>query len=130
MQAYGYQLPVGYPGAGRPHPGQQRKQVRKHVHSRAKKHASYFNLLFQGLIVMALIFGIIQAARSVVSNAYQLSLLSKNLPAVERYHQKTVQENRQLLEKIQIYSSPSGIEELARNNLGLVGEDEILVRFY
>jgi cell division protein FtsB len=81
-------------------------------------------------IVLALVFGVVQAGRSVLSGMWKLTILMKNKPVIEEYHQAMVKERQSLLDHIARYSSNSGIEELARNNLGLVGKDEILVRIH
>jgi cell division protein FtsB len=42
---------------------------------------------------------------------------------------QTQHDNQVLQNKIRVYTSPSGIEELARNYLNMVGENELPVRF-
>ena len=92
-----------------------------------KKGKFSFQRLLHMLLVFVMIFGIIQAVRSSVTGLYQLNALVKNKPVVEGYYEEMRSENAQLEQKIKAYSSPEGIEELARNSLNMVGSDEILV---
>jgi cell division protein FtsB len=98
------------------------------VQSQFRKHAYTLQYVFYGLIVAAICFGLFQAGRTLVAGAVKLSILAGKQQVVHQYYQASQAENRQLAERIRIYSAPAGIEELARNNLEMVGEDEILVR--
>jgi cell division protein FtsB len=119
-------VPVDYPVL---QPVTQRNFKRQPVQSRFKKQASLQQNLLSLGIIAALLFGIAQSLRTVISDTYNLSILLQSKAAVQNYYQATQQENRLLSHKVKIYSSPSGIEELARNYLNMVGKDELLVRF-
>lgn len=60
-------------------------------------------------------------------NITRFITLNKQLHELRELNQDATQKNIQLKEQLKIYSSYSGIEELARNNLKMVGKDEILV---
>jgi cell division protein FtsB len=98
------------------------------VQSQFKKHANAFRYVCFGVILLAILFGLFQALRTGIAGVYKVSVLSSQQAAVEKYYQETLQENRLLKDRISVYSAPAGIEELARNNLEMVGKDEILVR--
>lgn len=81
-------------------------------------------------ILAGLIFVGFQCVRTILVEAYKLSVFAHNQPIVAKYYQETLQENRILRDKIKSSSSPQGIESLARNYLNLTGENEILVRMH
>ena len=60
-------------------------------------------------------------------NITRFITLNKQLHELRELNQNAVQKNIQLREQLKIYSSYNGIEELARNNLKMVGKDEVLV---
>lgn len=98
------------------------------VKSRFKKHTSKLHLAFQGFVVLAILFGLVQSFRAIVSSTFQISSLLGNQAAVSDLYSKAALDNQVLKEHIATYSSAQGIEELARNNLEMVGKDEVLVR--
>jgi cell division protein FtsB len=100
------------------------------VQSKFKKHAVRLQTVATGLVVAALVFGVFQTSRTLIAGIYKLSVLSGQQAAVESYHAKSLVENKDLSDRIQTYSAPAGIEELARNNLEMVGKDEVLVRIH
>lgn len=60
-------------------------------------------------------------------NITRFITLNKQIHELRELNQDATQKNIQLREQLKIYSSYSGIEELARNNLKMVGKDEVLV---
>lgn len=100
------------------------------VQSKYRKHASAGRRLLSVFIILAIVFGLLQSARALISGCYKLSVLMNNQKIVDQYHHQAIQDNQLLKNQIAIYSSPAGIEELARNNLQMVGQDEILVRIH
>lgn len=99
------------------------------LHSRQKKHADRSQYVLSLLINAALVFGMVQCVRALVVDAVQLSALVHSKASVQAFYAQTRQEHRSLNDKIKVYSSPTGIEELARNYLNMVGENELPVRF-
>ncbi|MBY0403292.1 MAG: hypothetical protein K2X66_05290 [Cyanobacteria bacterium] len=100
----------------------------KRVQSKFKKHAVKLKYLYYSLIAVAVVFGLFQATRTIISGTYAVTVLSSKQASVENYYQSALAENQLLKDRISVYSAPAGIEELARNNLEMVGADEILVR--
>lgn len=98
------------------------------VQSRFRKHAPIVQYTVYSLILLAVVFGLFQAVRAIAYDTYKLSVLLGQRTTIDQYHRETLAENTLLKEKIAIYSSTAGIEELARNNLEMVGPDEVLVR--
>jgi cell division protein FtsB len=60
-------------------------------------------------------------------NITRFVTLNKQIHELRELNQDATKKNIQLREQLKIYSSYSGIEELARNNLKMVGKDEVLV---
>ena len=102
---------------------------RSSLHSRHRKRTTRGEFLFYIGVNAALIFGLIQCVRAFIGDSLNLSRLMHSQTSVQDFYTKTQQENRLLHHKIRLYSSPSGIEELARNYLNMVGENELPVRF-
>jgi cell division protein FtsB len=83
-----------------------------------------------GALLFAFLFGGFQAIRCGVASGVKLEALVRQLSAVETVHADAVTNHAMLEDKISLYGSPQGIEEMARERLGLVGQDEILIRMY
>ncbi|MBK8191243.1 MAG: hypothetical protein IPK79_12435 [Vampirovibrionales bacterium] len=96
--------------------------------SRRRKPFSWFQTAVQAFVLCALAFGCLQITRAIVSHLYQISVLTANAGVMNRLYRETIDERALLTHKIAVYSSPAGVEELARNNLDMVGPDETLVR--
>lgn len=79
------------------------------------------------LITLALTILIIQIVRGMYLNAIQYMVLKKQLNKLEYINQQAKEKNLELKKQLKDYTSKKGIEELARDNLQLVGKDEILV---
>jgi cell division protein FtsB len=122
-----YSTEIAYPDL-RPVTERQlkRQPVRK---SQYKKRTTRAEYLFYLAVNSALVFGLVQCTRALISEGFNLSRLATSQTAVQQFFNHTQHENRGLNDKIQLYSSTSGIEELARNYLNMVGENELPVRF-
>lgn len=104
----------------------KRSLVKKSHYKKRITRAEYILYL---LINVSLVFGLFQCLRALVSDSWHLSWLMNSQSSVQRFYNQTQHENQVLQRKIKIYSSPSGIEELARNYLNMVGQNELPVRF-
>ena len=60
-------------------------------------------------------------------NITRFITLNKQIHELRDLNQSATEKNIQLKEQLKIYSSYKGIEELARNNLKMVGKNEVLV---
>lgn len=81
-------------------------------------------------MLFSFVFVCVQSVRCSVLSAVKLQGLLHQGAAVETAHQQATQRNGMLQDKISLYSSAMGIEEMARERLDMVGDDEILVRLY
>ena len=96
--------------------------------SRQIKQTDTSKVVLQLCVLGAILFLMVQLVRSSISGLYQIAVLSQTQPVVEHYLQNTQNENRILKDQIKRYSSPNGLEELARNYLNLTGKNEILIQ--
>jgi cell division protein FtsB len=110
-------------------PVTERSVYRRPFLSHHRKHTSLTDRIIYTGVIVALLFGLIQCARTLIGDSFSVSRLMQHKASVENFYKQTLQENQQLDSKIKLYSSASGIEELARNYLNMVGKDEIPVRF-
>ncbi len=98
--------------------------------SKAKPALSPWQKWGYALMFCALAFCVIQAVRCTVVSSLKLGAVLHQLTAIKLAHTETIEKNVWLKEKISLYRSPQGLEELARERLGLVKADEVLVRVY
>jgi cell division protein FtsB len=100
----------------------------KPLQSRQKKRMTRGEGFFYIAVNVALVFGVLQCARTFIGDSFNIARLLQSQSSVQRFNHQTLAEQKQLKERIRNYSSPFGIEELARNYLGMVGENELPVR--
>ncbi|HSA06776.1 MAG TPA: septum formation initiator family protein [Candidatus Gastranaerophilales bacterium] len=86
-----------------------------------KKRTYYF---FLGIV---LFICLLQFLGGSIYNFTRYIVLNKQLDELEELNKKSLETNHNLKNQLQVYSSYKGIEELARNNLKMVGKDEVLV---
>jgi cell division protein FtsB len=100
----------------------------KPLQSRQKKRMTRGEGFFYIAVNVALVFGVLQCARTFIGDSFNIARLLQSQSSVQKFNHQTLTEQKQLKDRIRIYSSASGIEELARNYLDMVGEDELPVR--
>lgn len=101
---------------------QKRTSLDKNQLRKIYKERVYYILLSAVLIVCLL-----QLLFSTGMNVTRFVSLNKQIHELKDLNAEANQRNLELKEQLKIYSSYSGIEELARNNLKMVGKDEVLV---
>lgn len=85
---------------------------------------------FYVLVTLALFLATLQSLRAIGGSALKVQTILQKTPIVDQYYAQARHENKELKSQIKRYSSSAGIEELARNNLDMVGVGDILVRLY
>lgn len=83
-----------------------------------------------GLLCAAFVFVGIQGLRCGIVSVAKLEGLLRQQTLVQEAHTDVTAKNALLKDKISLYASPQGVEEMARERLDMVGEDEILVRLH
>lgn len=94
------------------------------LNEQSAKQPRVVKCLFYVLINAAIIFGLLQCFRSLVDNLVDLTSIVNSYNNVEATYNTRQRNNQALTQNIKRYSSLSGIEELARNNLNKVAENE------
>jgi len=79
------------------------------------------------LITLVLVILLLQIARGMYLNVIQYVVLKRQLNKLEYINQQAKEKNLELKKQLKDYTSKKGIEALARDNLQMVGKDEILV---
>jgi cell division protein FtsB len=75
-----------------------------------------------------LVFGLIHASILVYTSGIKVFGLLKQQQAVVQLHHQLIQKNNLLKQNIKRYSQSQGVEELARNQLNWITDNELLVR--
>ncbi len=94
-----------------------KKQLRKVY----KKRAYYF------FCTIVLLVCLIQFLYGSLFNFTRFIVLNGKIDRLETLNKISLEKNKRLKNQFKVYSSHKGIEELARNNLKMVGKDEVLV---
>ena len=86
-----------------------------------KKRAYY---LFIAFLLLICVF---QAIRGAYLNTTKYIVLNQQLNKLAKLNTMALERNLELKKQIQSYTSNKGIEALARDNLKMVGQNEVLV---
>jgi cell division protein FtsB len=79
------------------------------------------------LITLVLGIALLQSIRGAYLNIAKYITLKKQMVKLESLNQKVKGKNEELKSQFENYTSSKGIEALARDNLNMVGKDEVLV---
>jgi cell division protein FtsB len=88
-----------------------------------RKSVRIYYLLLSVILIICLIQGI----RGLCLNVAKFITLNKKLEKLHEINISAKIQNRELKSEIKNYTSPKGIESLARDNLNMVGKNEVLV---
>ncbi len=83
-----------------------------------------------GILAFSLLFIGLQAIRCGFISIVKIEGLLHQLALVKSANEMVISRNATLQDKIALYSSPLGVEEMARERLGMVKKDEIIVRIF
>lgn len=89
---------------------------------RANKKNAYY--LFVAFLLAICVF---QAVRGVYLNTAKYVVLNKQISKLEKLKITAEDRNEELRKQMKSYTTSKGIEALARDNLKMVGKDEVLV---
>lgn len=99
------------------------------VRSPRRKSVSYISAIGQWFVTACLLFATIHIVHAGWVHASELVSLLSQQGQLDSYHQQLQDTHEQLKSNLKYYASPKGQETLIRNQLNLVGQHEILVRF-
>jgi len=99
----------------------------KTVKSKKQLRKIYRKRVYYFFLAVILSICLLQFLYGSLYNFTRYIVLNKQIDELEELNKKSINKNKQLKTQLKVYSSYKGIEELARNNLKMVGEDEVLV---
>jgi len=101
-------------------------QLKKKSASAKVRKISKIRLYYLAATII-LIICLCQALRGLYLNVAKYIVLNKQLSKLESLNISSKEKNYDLKQQLKNYTSSKGIEALARDNLKMVGKDEILV---
>ncbi|MDD3012195.1 MAG: septum formation initiator family protein [Candidatus Gastranaerophilales bacterium] len=102
-------------------------QEKKHSFNRKDVRKVYQKRIYYLFITIILVICLSQIFRGIFLNVAKYITLNKQLNKLEKLNIAAIDENNQLKEQLKNYTSLKGIEALARDNLKMVGKNEVLV---
>ena len=104
------------------------KEQQKKVSKRAAKYkASSGSGFYYSFLTVILLLCLVQVAISTVLNVSKIVSYKAKIIQITKTKNEAELRNEQLKDNIKNFSNVAGLEEIARNNLKMSGEDEVLV---
>ncbi len=108
--------------------GQQRRVINKEINRRPKKKKnSSGNGFYYSFLTIILLLCLFQIAISAVLNISKIVSYKAKIIQITKTRDSALALNDQLKDNIKNFSNISGMEAIARNNLKMSGEDEVLI---
>ncbi len=105
---------------------QKKKQEQKAVEKRMKS-SSTANGFYYSFLTVILLLCLIQITISAVLNISKIISYKAKIVQITKTRDSAKMLNEQLQDNIKNFSNVTGLEAIARNNLKMSGEDEVLV---
>jgi cell division protein FtsB len=99
----------------------------KHSFNRKNVRKVYQKRIYYLFITVLLFICLSQIFRGIFLNVAKYITLNKQLHKLETLNVNASNENNLLKEQLKNYTSSKGIESLARDNMKMVGQNEVLV---
>ena len=104
------------------------KEKQKKVLKKDAKHKqSSGNGFYYSFLTVILLLCLVQVAISTVLNVSKIVSYKAKIIQITKTKNEAAARNEQLKDSIKNFSNVAGLEEIARNNLKMSGEDEVLV---
>ena len=100
--------------------------IAKKVKDKSKKHKRKI-AFYYSFLTFVLLFCLIQVGFSVILNTSKIIAYRSKIKTMTRVRDEAEQRNKDLKNDIKLFSKASSLEEIARNNLKMAGNKEILV---
>ena len=101
-------------------------KIAKKVKDKSKKHKRKV-VFYYSFLTFVLIFCLVQVGFSVILNTSKIVAYKSKINTMTRVRDDAEQKNKDLKNDIKLFSKASSLEEIARNNLKMAGNKEILV---
>lgn len=83
--------------------------------------------VYYSFLTIILLFCLVQVGFGVILNISKTIAYRSKIKTMERVRNEAEQRNKDLKSDIKVFSKSSSLEEIARNNLKMAGEKEVLV---
>ena len=103
------------------------KEINEQGRTKKKKSASSGNGFYYSFLTIILLFCLVQITISAVLNVSKIISYKAKIVQITKTRDAALSLNDQLKDNINNYSNITGMEAIARNNLKMSGEDEVLV---
>jgi len=104
---------------------QKEDEIRKSAKSGKKKSSG--NGFYYSFLTVILLLCLVQITISAVLNVSKIISYQAKIVQITKSRDAALSLNDQLKDSIKNFSNVNGLEEIARNNLKMSGEDEVLV---
>ncbi len=102
------------------------QKIAKKVKDKSKKHKRKI-VFYYSFLTFVLLFCIIQVGFSVILNTSKTIAYIGKIKTMNKVRDEAEQRNKDLKNDIKLFSKASSLEEIARNNLKMAGNKEVLV---
>ncbi len=101
--------------------------MEKSVKLKKQLRKTYRKRVYYLFLTLVLSLCMLQFLYGSLYNFTRYVVLNRQIDKLEVLNKESIEKNKKLKNQLKVYSSNKGIEELARNNLKMVGKDEVLV---
>lgn len=102
------------------------KRLAEKSRKKSKRHKQKIGFYYS-FLTFVLLFCLIQVGFGVILNVSKTIAYKSKINTMERVRDEAEQLNKDLKSDIKLFSKTSSLEEIARNNLKMAGEKEVLV---
>lgn len=100
--------------------------VRKKAKDRSKQHKTKSNIYYSFLTIVLLVC-LVQMSFSAILNISKTISYRTKVIQIKKIRDEAENKNKKLKREIKEFSATSSLEAIARNNLKMAGEDEVLI---
>ena len=105
---------------------QQLDSIASKARKKSKRHKRKIGIYYS-FLTFVLLFCLVQVGFGAILNVSKIIAYKAKINTMEKVRDEAEIRNRELKSDIKQFSRTSSLEEIARNNLKMAGEDEVLV---
>ena len=102
---------------------QKQEEIQTSLHRKSKNKTGFY----YSFLTLVLLFCLIQIGFGAILNISKTISYRAKISTLSRIRDEAENQNQELKQDIKLFSSMSSLEGIARNNLKMAGEDEVLV---
>ncbi len=99
------------------------EEIQTSLHRKSKNKTGFY----YSFLTLVLLFCLIQIGFGAILNISKTISYRAKISTLSRIRDEAENQNQELKQDIKLFSSMSSLEGIARNNLKMAGEDEVLV---